>query len=346
MAVTSGATAALRLISGPMPAGSPIAMATRGGRAISAPPRLARARTGVGSLGYRAASRRQARHRLSRSRNVQRRGRRIEEGFGEPRIEIGAAAVAAGRRRLRLAGRAVRRTADADMEVVVVPPPRPDLFEPGAVGTCPAAQRHFDRRVDEDALDLGVRGGRLDHVEMAGRPQFRVDVAPAVGDHHRRRDFLALGAAELPRRHRRQPDVGIEADLVARMAAHHRTAARLRHVADQEAGPRPGLRGPGAEPLQEMDEVGMPPVAVAGKPHHLPGRAVDGQRRRAGDAAVGIEADHLGRPGARQHLAPEHFLCRRLGIVGMGERRQRLRVERAQVLRERRGRQKGSPRGR
>ena len=101
-------------------------------------------------------------------------------------------------RRLRLAGRAVRRTADADVEMVVVPPPRPDLFEPRAVGAGLAAQRHLDRRVDEDALHLGVRGGRLDHVEMAGRPQFRVDVAPAVGDHHGRRDLLALGAAKAP----------------------------------------------------------------------------------------------------------------------------------------------------
>jgi len=41
-------------------------------------------------------------------------------------------------------------------------------------------------------------------------------------------------------RHRRQPDVGIEPDLVAGMAGEHRTATRLRHVADQDSGqPRP-----------------------------------------------------------------------------------------------------------
>ena len=332
MAVTAGATAALRLISGPMPAGSPMAMAMRGSRAISAPPWLRPRSTAWRQVPWPPrGSRRKFRHRISRTRNILHRERRIEKCVGEPRLELGAAAVAAGVRRLRLTGRAVRRAADADVEVIVVPPPRPHLLEPGAVRARLAAQRHLDRRVDEDALHLGVRGGRLDHVEMARRPQFRIDVAPAVGDDHGRGHLLALGAGKLPRRHRGEPDVGIEADLVARMAPHHRAAARLRHVADEETGQVPVSR-PGAEPFQETDEVRMPPVAVAGEPHHLPGRAVDRQCRRAGNAAVGIKADCMGRPRARQHLAAEHLLRRRLGIVGMGERRQRLRVERARIL--------------
>jgi hypothetical protein len=49
--------------------------------------------------------------------------------------------------------------------------------------------------------------------------------------------FLMLDAAQLSRRHRREPDVGVEPDLVARVTGDHRTAAPLRHVADQEAGP-------------------------------------------------------------------------------------------------------------
>ena len=38
-------------------------------------------------------------------------------------------------------------------------------------------------------------------------------------------------------RHRRQPDVGVEPDLVRGMAGQHRPAARLRDVADQQARP-------------------------------------------------------------------------------------------------------------
>jgi hypothetical protein len=40
------------------------------------------------------------------------------------------------------------------------------------------------------------------------------------------------------------------------------------------------------------------------------------------------------RSGGRRRLAAEQLLCRGLGIVGMGERRQWMRVERAFVLRD------------
>ena len=42
---------------------------------------------------------------------------------------------------------------------------------------------------------------------------------------------------ELAVGHGREPDVGVEADLMAGMAGEHRAAARLRHVADQEPAP-------------------------------------------------------------------------------------------------------------
>ena len=44
-------------------------------------------------------------------------------------------------------------------------------------------------------------------------------------------------ARELAVGHRREPDVGVEADLMAGVAGEHRAAARLRHVADQEPAP-------------------------------------------------------------------------------------------------------------
>ena len=57
----------------------------------------------------------------------------------------------------------------------------------------------------------------------------------------------------------------------------------------------------------------------------------------AGDAALGIEADHPRRHRRRQHLAGEQLLGADLGIVGIGQRRQRLWIDAALVLRQRGG---------
>ena len=125
---------------------------------------------------------------------------------------------------------------------------------------------------------------------------------------------------------------------MAGMAGEHRPAARLRHVADQDAVPARLVVRLCRQPLHQRDEVGMPPIAVARQPHHLPGVAIDRQAFGARDAAMGVEADHarLVR-GRRQIFAGEQFLGADLGIVGIGKRRQRLCVDRAFVLRPRGG---------
>ena len=55
-------------------------------------------------------------------------------------------------------------------------------------------------------------------------------------------------------RHRREPDIGIQSYLMASMAGDHGTAARLRHVADQEAIPT-DLFGVLAKPLKKGDQI-------------------------------------------------------------------------------------------
>ena len=124
---------------------------------------------------------------------------------------------------------------------------------------------------------------------------------------------------------------------MAGMAGEHRPAARLRHVADQYSGPAGILVRLIRQPLHQRDHVGMGPVAVARQPHHLPGVAVDRQSLRACDAAMGVEAEHARRHRRRQHLASEQFLGGDLGIVGIGQRRQRFQVDGALVLRPCRG---------
>ena len=164
-----------------------------------------------------------------------------------------------------------------------------------------------------------------------------IDVEPVGAHHHDRGHFLALVARQSPVRHRRQPDVGVEPDLMAGVAGQHRAAARLRHVADQDSRPAGVLARLGRQPRHQRDQVRMPPIAVARQPHHLPALAIDRQRFGAGDAALGIEADHARRHRRRQHLAAEQFLGAELRIVGIGQRRQRLWIDAALVLRQRRG---------
>src|SRR5689334_16945816 len=90
----------------------------------------------------------------------------------------------------------------------------------------------------------------------------------------------------------------------------------------------------------------MAPVAVAREPHDLPGRTVDRQLLGAGDATVGIEAVDVRRVVAGLGLAAEQLLGGRFRIVRMRERWQRLRIERALVLRERgRGRERQEKQG-
>ncbi|GCC47483.1 hypothetical protein chiPu_0031673 [Chiloscyllium punctatum] len=79
----------------------------------------------------------------------------------------------------------------------------------------------------------------------------------------------------------------------------------------------------------------MAPIAVARQAHHLPGVAVERHLCGAGETALGVAADRSRRHRCRQHLACEQLLRSDRRIVGVGERRQWLRIERALVLRPR-----------
>jgi len=116
------------------------------------------------------------------------------------------------------------------------------------------------------------------------------------------------------------------------VAGDHRTAARLRHVADEYAGPpRLGRRARG-EIFEETHEIGMPPKAIARNAHDLPGLAVHRQGLGAGKAPPRIKPD-----GARGKIggfgrASEQFIGRRRRVVGPRQRRQGLGVDGADFL--------------
>src|SRR2546428_715778 len=92
-------------------------------------------------------------------------------------------------------------------------------------------------RATNDATAPSAPGGSLDHVEMRRRPDIGIDVRAVFGDHHGGRHLLTLGARQFALGHRSEPDIGIQPDLMTRVAGAHGTAARLRHVADEKAAP-------------------------------------------------------------------------------------------------------------
>ena len=168
------------------------------------------------------------RHPVARLRRLFRR-RRVENRILEPVSEIArAAAFAARLRRLALAFAAARRASHADVKVIVMAPPRPDLRKPAAVALGLTTQCLLDGGVDEDALHARFLRGVANDRNMTRRKDLGIDVEPIVAHHHHRRHFLAILARQHMVRHRRQPDVGIEPDLMAGMAAQRRAAARLR----------------------------------------------------------------------------------------------------------------------
>ena len=99
------------------------------------------------------------------------------------------------------------------------------------------------------------------------------------------------------------------------VAGQHRTAARLRHVADQDAGPMADCRHLARKSFEKGEQGGMAPIAVARQPHHLPGRPVDGQRLAAGEAAARIKSDGA-RGERRSGVVAKQLLGRGRGSVG------------------------------
>ncbi len=145
----------------------------------------------------------------------------------------------------------------------------------------------------------------------------------AVLDHRLRADRLALLAGEGVVGHRSQPDIGIEADLMAGMAAQHWAAPRLRYVSDHQTGPTVLLARIRGQPLEQSNELGVAPVAVARQSHHLPGRPVDRKCRGAGEAASGIGAEGARRHIGRRLLGAEQFFGRDLVDRLIGDRGKR-----------------------
>src|ERR1700756_5104780 len=170
----------------------------------------------------RFARRRQAseRERRLRLRGDERRGR-MQGRFLEPGIKLVAAAIALIGRRLWFAIGTVRRTSNADVEVLGMAIPWPHFLQPIPIRAGLAAQRLLDRGIDEDASHCWIPGGGADQRGISWRPDLRINIELIGRDDIGRRGEFALFAALHMVRHWREPDVGVQPNLMAGMARNH-----------------------------------------------------------------------------------------------------------------------------
>ena len=129
------------------------------------------------------------------------------------------------------------------------------------------AEHLLDRRVHENARDLRIGRRALDQLRVQRRPDVRID-CEGILEHRGGADVLALLRRENAVGHGREPDIGVEPDLMAGMTGDHRPAARLRHVADEEARPAVEATRVACQTLEIVEQAGMSPIAIAREPDH------------------------------------------------------------------------------
>ncbi len=234
--------------------------------------------------------------------------------LGEPPGEGGVAAVAGRRGRGLHAVRLVGGATEADVHVGGVAPPGADQVQPGPVAGDRVAELPLDGEVDQDAIDVRQAGGQAQQGDLALAPQRGVEVA-MVGQHQAGR----VQRVALVRRRREgeeaEIDVGVDAELVAEVAAGHRAAARLRDVAHGERG-QAGGAGPQREGFQGGDGRGGAPEAAAAAADGGEAWAFVRELDGAGDAAGGLAADDVrGGGGHQKERQEESQVARRGGAL-------------------------------
>src|SRR6516225_12345042 len=114
----------------------------------------------------------------------------------KPPLKLRAAPVSRRRRSLVATLRVVAGAREANVKMVVVTPPRPDLRQPAAVGARFVAQLALDCRIDENALHRRLVREGFEQKPVGRDPGRPTDLEPARCDYVDRRDLVALGGAQ------------------------------------------------------------------------------------------------------------------------------------------------------
>src|SRR6056297_1248341 len=180
------------------------------------------------------------------------------------------------------------------MEVIMMPPPGPNLAQPAFVAGLVLTHPHLGARKNEDSVRPGILRRRLDDLMMRPAP-IPVGIRPVRPPHRDRRDALPLRPAQVQPIRRPHPDIRIHPDLMTAMPRQHRPAPRLADIADIKPAPARLRRCETGKILNETNGFRVSPIAVPVQPHGLPCRPRLGKLHTAGETALGISAKWLGR---------------------------------------------------
>lgn len=155
------------------------------------------------------------------------------------------------------------------MEMIVMAPPWPDFIQPAAITFFVFAHLHLGTWKYENPRNTFVFCGRTHNGMLIGAPiaVYKCTLGAAIGN---RRQIGALVDAQFHIGAGHQPYICVQPDLMRTMTRGHRPTTGLRHITDiKPVGPIHASRF-SAQGLDEIDQFGMPPIAIAGHPHFQP----------------------------------------------------------------------------
>mmetsp|Transcript_22550 Transcript_22550/g.36660 ORF Transcript_22550/g.36660 Transcript_22550/m.36660 type:complete len:210 (-) Transcript_22550:2704-3333(-) len=192
--------------------------------------------------------------------------------------------------------------------MIVVPIPGPDLAQPFAVALGVLAHLHFGAGKDENARCPFVLCRFLDDAVVRAAP-IVIHKGPGGPAQGNGRNVFALVPAEVDAGCRQHPDIDVQAQLVTAMTRQHRPATGLADITDIKAPPTGLFGGKARQVLDEIEGLGMAPVAIARQAHRLPGGPCFGQLLSPRDAALGVTAEGCGFLSRGSAFCSKLLLC-------------------------------------
>lgn len=182
------------------------------------------------------------------------------------------------------------------MRRVVIP--RPHQAQPGPVTLGACTKLLLDRGVDQDAIDVGQTRRQMQQGHHVRRPACQVNASLIRPDHTRKLHRLALRRGQSVLRRNIQPDIAIEAELVAKVATGQWSTARTGNVLDIEIAQacRMDLL---AQLLDAGDGRWRAPERAPRQMNRLKAGPFGRQTYRTGDAPGRLAADDVERSGRR-----------------------------------------------
>ncbi len=187
------------------------------------------------------------------------------------------------------------------MKMIVVTIPGTNLSQPPAISVRRGTEFPLDDRVHKDSVHVGRTSSHLQYLLMVLVPNPMIQARSRIIQQGGRFDcvtkWIRCQFEQVPLQ-QLEPDVYIQPGLMALMAVGHRSASRLRQIANLQ-NPQASPFDRPAEALHETDQGWMPVITAAGEVHRAIACAIPRKGLRAGNAPAGWLPDDTGRAAGR-----------------------------------------------